>query len=494
MEVFIITLYALPMILILLYSIGQLHLIYLYIRNRISCKSTPSLASLDTSTDKTVPYITVQLPIYNELYVVEDLINAICAFDYPCNRLEIQVLDDSTDETVDIIAKKVAYFQEKGIDIHHIRRPDRKGFKAGALSYGLEFCKGEFVAVFDADFLPHQDFLKKTVPFFEDPTIGLVQTKWEHINEDYSLLTRLQAMALDAHFSVEQMGRNMGHFINFNGTAGIWRKSCINDAGGWAADTLTEDLDLSYRAQLKGWRFQYLSNIGTPAELPVAMNAFKSQQFRWMKGAAECARKNLWRVLRSKQDLGTKFHAVFHLLNSGVFICVLIMSILSIPVSIVMYQSPEYIPNFQWIKDLGYTMIVVALFFGAAHHHRHGFQLKELALFILRFPLLICISMGLSLHNGLAVLEGYSGKKTPFIRTPKFNVKSKTQNWQKNKYISQKINSVMFLETFLLCYFVGGMVLDFYLGYMGLLMLHTMLVAGYTIVCGYSFYHTWRTN
>ena len=259
---------------------------------------------------KVYPKVTVQLPVYNELYVIERLINTVCEFDYPKDLFEIQVLDDSTDETVNIIAAKIKEKLLEGFDIHHVRRPKRVGYKAGALKYGNEIAKGDFIAIFDADFIPSMDFLKKTIPYFHDENIGVVQTRWGHINKDYSLLTRLQAFGLDAHFTIEQSGRSSGdHFINFNGTAGVWRLDCINDAGGWQADTLTEDIDLSYRAQEKGWKFKYLEDFESPAELPVAMSALKSQQYRWTKGAAECSVKNLKLIFNSKNvSSRSKFH------------------------------------------------------------------------------------------------------------------------------------------------------------------------------------------
>jgi len=240
------------------------------------------------------PMVTVQLPLYNEQYVVERLIDTIAAFDYPKDRFEIHILDDSNDETLDIVKRKVEEYKAKGFQIEQILRPIRQGFKAGALKDGTIFAKGEFLAIFDADFMPRADFLKKTVPFFQDPKVGVVQTRWEHINQNYSLITKLQALQLNVHFTVEQVGRMQGdYFLQFNGTAGVWRKSTIDDAGGWEADTLTEDLDLSIRAQMKGWKIKFLEEIGSPAELPAEMNALKSQQFRWMKGGAETARKML---------------------------------------------------------------------------------------------------------------------------------------------------------------------------------------------------------
>ena len=267
MELVLIIIYGLTLSFVFLYSIVQINLVINYLRNSKSRNPIPLKNDV-------LPFVTVQLPLYNELYVVERLIDSITKFNYPKDKFEIQILDDSTDETVEIVAKKVADYKAQGFNIYQNRRTIRTGYKAGALAEGLELAKGEFIAIFDADFLPSTTFLCKTLPFFNDKGIGVVQTKWEHLNKNYSLLTRLQAFGLDAHFTVEQTGRNAGnHFINFNGTAGIWRKSCIQNSGGWQADTLTEDLDLSYRAQLKGWKFKYLEELGSPSELPAAMNA-----------------------------------------------------------------------------------------------------------------------------------------------------------------------------------------------------------------------------
>ena len=284
-EILVIGLYIFFLLFIFLYALTELNLVKNYLWDRFfTSKTEASNTELDE-----FPVVTIQLPIYNELYVIERLIDRVTEFEWPKDKLEIQLLDDSNDETVQIVADRVAYWKERGFDIEHIRREERTGFKAGALAYGLEVSKGEFVAIFDADFLPERDFLKQSVPkFLANEKIGVVQSRWGHINRDYSLLTKVQAFALDAHFTIEQRGRNSkGHFINFNGTAGIWRKVCIEDAGGWQSDTLTEDLDLSYRAQVRGWKFVYMENLESPAELPVTMSAIKSQQFRWAKGAAE---------------------------------------------------------------------------------------------------------------------------------------------------------------------------------------------------------------
>mgnify|MGYP005988785955 FL=1 len=326
----IISLYTLALLLVFFYSLAQLNLLFNYLKHKKKGNHGPLI---DLSKKELVPYVTIQLPIYNEAYVVERLLENIAFMEYPKDRLEIQVLDDSTDASVEKTASLIKGLQDKGLDIVHVRRTNREGYKAGALKEGLAIAKGSLIAIFDADFLPQKDWLLQTVPHFGSEDIGVVQTRWGHINRNYSILTRIQAFALDAHFTLEQVGRNaQGHFINFNGTAGIWRKECILDAGNWEGDTLTEDLDLSYRAQLKNWRFKYLEEVETPAELPVVISAARSQQFRWNKGGAENFRKSVAKVLRAPHLSGkTKFHGVMHLLNSSMFLCVFLVGVLSIP-------------------------------------------------------------------------------------------------------------------------------------------------------------------
>ena len=293
----ILFIYGLCLVLIFFYSVLQLSLAIAYVRNK---KRKKKKVTFDPAN---APMVTVQLPMFNELYVAERIIETCAAFDYPKDKLQIQVLDDSTDETKDVIAKKVAEVAARGINIQHVHRVDRTGYKAGALDAAMDKVQGDFIAIFDADFVPEPDFLQKTMPYFEDEKIGVVQTRWGHINKDYSILTELQAFGLNGHFAIEQGGRNAaGHFINFNGTGGVWRKKCIEDAGGWEHDTLTEDLDLSYRAQMKGWKFQYLEDVVAPAELPITMSALKSQQHRWMKGGAECFIK-MWKRLLTAKDV-----------------------------------------------------------------------------------------------------------------------------------------------------------------------------------------------
>ncbi len=469
-EIFVIVLYLVIMFLLFIYSMGQLHLTFAYLKAH---KKKGSKAPI---MDK-YPLVTVQLPIYNEEYVIERLIDSICQLDYPSGKLEIQVLDDSTDDSVELVAKKIAEKQNLGINIKHIQRPNRTGFKAGALAYGLKEATGDFIAIFDADFLPNKDFLLKTIPHFYNANIGVVQTRWGHINKEYSLFTRIQAFALNAHFSVEQVGRNYSKsFINFNGTAGVWRKSCIVDAGGWSAETLTEDLDLSYRAQLKGWEFKFLEDVESPAELPVIMPAIKSQQYRWNKGAAETAVKNLRKVYKSNFPLKTKLHATFHLLNSSIFVLLLLGGIISIPVLYIKYLHPEINFYFHLASILLIGFMSIGFFFWVAA--KKAPYTKTKAKFLPSFFAFMTISMGLSFHNAIAVLEGLFGKKTPFIRTPKFNATNNNALIKGNRYITKKVDLNTLIELALGIYFLGGIALGIYVNDIGLLVFHTMLAIG----------------
>ncbi|MEP2403673.1 MAG: cellulose synthase family protein, partial [Nonlabens ulvanivorans] len=354
-----IIIYSTSLVMILFYAFAQLNLLFNYLAARKNTVDGPTF-NLDNPAE--IPYVTIQLPVFNEAYVMERLLDNIVLLDYPHEKLEIQVLDDSTDETVVTTKAHVEKLAATGIDITHITRENRVGFKAGALKEGLVEAKGELIAIFDADFLPQTDWLKKTVIHFKDPEIGVVQTRWGHLNRDYSILTQIQAFALDAHFTLEQVGRNSkGHFINFNGTAGIWRKETIIDAGNWEGDTLTEDLDLSYRAQLKNWKFKYLEDVTTPAELPIVISAARSQQFRWNKGGAENFRKMFKRVVSSSNiDFKTKLHGVLHLLNSTMFLNVLIVGLLSIPM---LYIKNEYAHLRVYFIVMSFFVISTIIFF-----------------------------------------------------------------------------------------------------------------------------------
>jgi len=480
---FIIAIYSISLLLIFFYSLAQLNLLVNYLGYKRRNKEAPKYNLLDP---KEIPFVTIQLPIYNEEYVVERLLDNISKIEYPMSKLEIQVLDDSTDDSVLDTAKRIKALQETGLDIQHIRRTNRQGYKAGALKEGLDKAKGEFIAIFDADFLPSSDWLKKTVVYFKDQEIGVVQTRWGHINREYSTLTRIQAFALDAHFTLEQVGRNAkGHFINFNGTAGIWRKECILDAGNWEGDTLTEDLDLSYRAQLKNWKFKYLEDVETPAELPVVISAARSQQFRWNKGGAENFRKTVWSVISAKNiSFKTKFHGVMHLLNSSMFLCVFMVALLSIPM---MYIKNTY-DHLGWIfeatKFFILSTVILFVCYWFTYKSIQGSSFDNFVDYIKIFFTFFSVALGFSLHNSIAVLEGHMGKRSEFVRTPKFNLNNITDSWKGNKYLATKLSPNMILEAALMLYFLFGMYSAIPLNDFGLFPFHFMLFLGF----GYVFF------
>ncbi len=477
----IISIYTLALLGIFFYSLAQLNLLFNYLKFRKTKKTGPLW---DLKNPAETPYVTIQLPLYNEAYVVERLLENIALIDYPKDKLEIQVLDDSTDESVHDNATQIAQLQSSGLDIVHIRRSNREGYKAGALKEGLAIAKGEFIAIFDADFLPQTDWLQKTVPHFAQAEIGVVQTRWGHLNRDYSILTKIQAFALDAHFTLEQVGRNSkGHFINFNGTAGIWRKDCIIDAGNWEGDTLTEDLDLSYRAQLNGWKFKYLEAVETPAELPMVISAARSQQFRWNKGGAENFRKSARKVLGAKKlPFKTKFHGFMHLLNSSMFLFVFTVALLSIPM---MFIKSRY-PDLAWVFEVTSFFIVSTLilficyWFTFKNIQGGGFEkfLEYIALFFTFFS----VALGFSLHNSLAVLEGHRGKRSEFVRTPKFNMTQLKDSWKSNRYLNKKISPNVIIEGALMGYFLYGMYIAVPLNDFGLFPFHFMLFLGFGFV------------
>ena len=468
-----------------MYALAQLNLLFNYISAQKKKVKTPYL---DFNDPEQVPHVTIQLPVFNEEYVMERLLENIALIDYPKNKLEIQVLDDSTDETVASTAIRVQMLKDQGLDIVHICRTNREGFKAGALKEGLKIAKGEFIAIFDADFLPKKDWLKKTIPHFIDRNIGVVQTRWGHINRNYSTLTKIQAFALDAHFTLEQVGRNSkGHFINFNGTAGVWRRQCIIDAGNWEGDTLTEDLDLSYRAQLKNWKFEYLEDVVTPAELPVVISAARSQQFRWNKGGAENFRKMMTRVLKSKNiSPKTKLHGLLHLLNSTMFLNVLIVGILSIPMLYIKNEYAHLKPYFYVMSFFVLSTIIFFVCYWFMYKKSYGGGLKNFIRYIGMFFTFFSIAMGFSLHNSIAVLEGHFGKRSEFVRTPKFNISNIKDSWKGNKYLRKNISKNVIFEGLLMLYFAFGMYSAFVVGDQGgdfgLFPFHLMLFLGFGFV------------
>lgn len=480
MDVAIIILYTFSLLLVFFYSLAQLSLLINYIRSK---KNQDPSVKFDFSNTEEIPYVTIQLPIYNEMYVVERLLENIAEIDYPADKLEIQVLDDST-ESVEETAFQIQKLQQTGLDIKHICRENRIGFKAGALKEGLKIAKGEFIAVFDSDFLPKKDWLYQTVPYFKHPEIGVVQTRWGHINRNYSMLTKIQAFALDFHFILEQVGRNFGkHFINFNGTAGIWRKECIMDAGNWSGDTLTEDLDLSYRAQMKKWKFKYLEEVETPAELPVVISAARTQQFRWNKGAAENFQKNYSKLLWDKNiSAGTKFHGFFHLLNSSMFLIILLLAVLSVPVLYIKNSNPQFSGYFNVIAFFAISTLIFFICYWVTYTKIHGKGIESFFSFVGMFITFFSVAMGFSVHNSLAVLEGHFGKKSEFIRTPKFNINNLKDSWKGNKYLSRNLSFSIIIEAILWLYFGFAIYSAFSLNDYGLLIFHLMLFSGFGFV------------
>ena len=414
----------------------------------------------------------------------------ITAFDYPKDKFEIQLLDDSTDETLDISKAQVEKYKALGFDITLQHRVDRSGYKAGALKNGMKTAKGEFIAIFDADFLPRKDFLRSTIPYFNNPDVGVVQTRWQHINQDYSIITRLQAMQLNVHFTVEQQGRRAGNYLlQFNGTAGVWRHNTIDDAGGWEADTLTEDLDLSYRAQLKGWEIVYLEKFGSPAELPVEMNGLKSQQFRWIKGGAESAKKILPEVWKSNLSFTKKLHATGHLLGSSIFLFVFIAGIFSVPL-VFMCEGLGIDLGFLKYALLGLFSIIAVYYVANVEAELENVTKAKLIIkFIFLFPLFLALSMGLSLHNTIAVLQGYRGKKSAFIRTPKFAIKNMSDSFRKQSYLAKKISWTTIFEGLLAVYFAIGIIGGIYVNQPMFLIYHLLLMIGFGTICYYSIKH-----
>jgi cellulose synthase/poly-beta-1,6-N-acetylglucosamine synthase-like glycosyltransferase len=423
-ETFTLAAYFFVLIILAIYGWHRYYLVYLYMRNRD--KEPTAQPPLDP-----LPIVTIQLPLYNEMYVADRLIDAVAAIEYPRELLEIQVLDDSTDETRSIAELAVRRLAEQGIDIKYYHRTDRCGFKAGALEAGLKLARGEFIAIFDADFIPTADFLTQLMPHFREARVAMVQARWGHINQDYSLLTKIQAILLDGHFILEHGGRHRGgRFFNFNGTAGVWRRQAIDDAGGWQHDTLTEDLDLSYRAQLRGWRFVFVPRVIAPAEVPVEMNAFKSQQHRWAKGSIQTCRKLLPRILRSDLPFGVKAEAFFHLSANFNYILMCMLSILMFPSMVIRY-------NMGWYEMI---LIDVPLFFAATFSFCNFYVVCQREIHpdwrarIKYVPFLMSVGIGLSVNNTRAVFEALFNKQSEFTRTPKYRIEGDTDEWVGKRY------------------------------------------------------------
>ena len=480
--------YLACLIFISVYCFIQFNLLFHYRKGEPEVSSTPEAKEMEKK--GSLPFVTIQLPMYNEYYVVERLIDNIMEIDYPKDRFEVQILDDSTDETVDLTRAKVEEYSEKGFDIRLMTRVERKGYKAGALKDATPYAKGDFIAIFDADFLPDPDFLMRTMPKFNDPKVGVVQTRWGHINQGYSILTELQAFQLNVHFTVEQKGREKGDYLlQFNGTAGLWRRQTIEDAGGWEADTLTEDLDLSYRAQLKGWKIIFLEDTVSPAELPSEMLGLKSQQHRWMKGGAETAKKLLPTVWSSDLSFMKKLHATTHLLGSTVFLSIFLVGVFSVPLLFIV--NPLEIEMSLMSIFLVSTVLIAIVYYVANVRKAWEGTSKMAALFkfVVLFPTFLSLSMGLSLHNSIAVIQGYLGRKSAFVRTPKFAIKNLSDSFRKGKYHKYKISKITISEGFLALYFLYAIIAGVQLGNLSFLIFHMMLFMGYSTIFYFSIKH-----
>jgi len=410
------------------YGAHRLLIVSLYYRHRGA--AAPPADALDP-----LPRVSVQLPIFNEVYVVERLIAAAAALDYPKDRLEIQILDDSNDETRAVAREAARRLAALGHDVAYRPRTRRDGFKAGALQAGLESARGEFLAIFDADFVPAPDFLRRTMPHFADPRVGLVQARWDHLNRDYSLLTRIQSILLDGHFVIEHTARHRsGRFFNFNGTAGVWRRRCIEEAGGWQADTLTEDLDASYRAQLAGWRFAYLPDLAVPGELPVDVNGFKTQQHRWTKGAIQTGRKLLPAILRSSHPWRVKAEALVHLTGNFSHVLVVLLALLLVPAILIRERIGwQRLIALDFPLFFGATFSFAAFYVSSQREIGRGWKRTLSAM-----PFLMSLGIGLSLNNARAVLEGLFSTAGDFARTPKYRIEGSEGVWRDKKYRARR--------------------------------------------------------
>ncbi len=443
LEFLVLGLYFLTLVILAIMGVHRYVMVWLYFKHK-------DRKARHAPLPERLPRVTIQLPIFNEMYVLERLLESVAAIRYPKELLEIQVLDDSTDETTGIASRAVERYRDQGFDIHYLHRDDRTGYKAGALDAGLRSATGEFVLIFDADFVAPPEILEKTLGHFADPQVGMVQARWGHINRDYSLLTEVQSIMLDGHFIMEHGARSRGgRFFNFNGTAGVWRRSVIPDAGGWQHDTLTEDLDLSYRAQMRGWRFVYLPDLVAPAELPVEMNAFKTQQQRWAKGSVQVCKKLLPRILASRLPWREKVEATFHLSANLAFPLMLLLSALMFPAMVLRY-SMGWAEMF--VVDLPIFLAATAsvcAFYAISQREQFPATWKSKLKYI---PAVLGIGMGISINNAIAVLEALFGKQSEFTRTPKYRIEGAGDDW-KTKIYKGKTNWIPYAELGLACYF-----------------------------------------
>jgi cellulose synthase/poly-beta-1,6-N-acetylglucosamine synthase-like glycosyltransferase len=479
-EDLILTAYLITLSILFFYGMHGFFLVYLYNKFK-EVKYEPK------GRFEELPKVCIQLPVYNEALVVDRLIEAVCKMNYPKEKMEIQVLDDSTDETQEVLKRIVEEKKKENFNIIYHHRDNRYGFKAGALKEGLEMTDAEFIAIFDADFIPNPEFLNRTIHYFTDPKVGMVQTRWEHLNDEYSLLTRAQALALDGHFVMEQQVRNKaGFFINFNGTAGIWRKSCILDAGNWQPDTLTEDLDLSYRAQLKGWKFIFINDFTSPSELPIEINALKNQQFRWTKGAIETAKKILPLVWKSSVPLKIKLYSTFHLTMNIVFPLIVIAGLLAVPL-VYVKNTGNYDEYFAFMSI--FTLAFISSFLMYMYSQKDVYPDWKRRIYL--FPVFMAGSMGFALNNTKAVIEGLLNKKSEFVRTPKFRIESDNDNPhpKKKKYAVTKISPMIVIELIFALWALFGIGLAAYYTEIAAIPFLSMYFLGYGVIAVMSIKH-----
>lgn len=481
-QVIILVGYTLGTSLIVLYSIGQFHLLYIYFKKR----HLPLPKAYQYSRDQW-PMVTVQIPMFNELYVAKEVIDACAQLDYPKDKLEIQVLDDSTDQTTEIARERCQHWAQKGLDITLIHRQNRNGFKAGALHEGTQVAKGEYIAIFDADFRPKKDFLKKTVGYFDDPKVGVVQTRWGHINRDYSLLTRAQSLVHDSFFMVEQHARSLaGYFLRFNGSGGLWRKSTIADAGNWTGDTLSEDYDLCLRAQMKGWKIAYDNAIESPAELPVTMVDFKTQQYRWTKGRGQVIKKHLGNLMRAKLPFMVKVHVIFDMLNVFINVGVIFLALFSLPLILLLQQRPDLRPFFA-AQSFALLNVLIAPWFSWLVMGNYATSLREKVSEMLQnfLPFLLLI-ISFPFFMGVSLVDGFTSKKSFFHRTAKYNITTKGDSWQNSLYRPNEIPLITWMEGVLGIFFIGCLTIEVYFREWAFVPFHILLSSGFLSIFWYS--------
>ncbi|MFI5232998.1 MAG: glycosyltransferase [Gemmatimonadales bacterium] len=474
---FVLALYTVGVAIVMVYTVGQFHLLYFFFRGR----SAERHRALPPVADSAWPSVTVQVPMYNERYVATDAIDACASLDYPRDRFELQIVDDSTDDTRAIIDERAEYWRTRGVRVTVARRADRAGFKAGALAIATASATGDVIAIFDADFRPRADFLRVTVPYFSDPGVGAVQARWGHINRLYSGLTRAQTLLHDAFFLVEQEARDRaGLFIRFNGSAGLWRKAAIADAGGWQGDTISEDLDLCLRAQLKGWKFIYTCGVDAPAEIPVTVVDFKVQQFRWTKGRAQVIRKLLPTLLRADLPVLIKSHAVFDLLNVFIIPGIFLIAIMS-PWFIVALRNNAWMASLVWLFGISQVSVVLVPWFSWLALRHYGKTtwgtIKE---FAITFPLFVFLLVGSSFMMCVALADGFRGGPPVFHRTAKYNIAKKSDSWKSTSYSPSAIPPLTWFEGALALFFVAALAMDFPFRAYGFMPFHTSLTVGFT--------------